>query len=1168
MSGSVAQSGLKPEAIARLVIEASSTNCANERRRQIEIGLRGFRQDKAAWGVGMALLQEAILSPTNSHAPHLLLFAANTLLEKIRYDWQDLSASEQQGLRSELLGAVAAAAAHREVKLALRALGASVSALATRCAEQWSDVLISLFVHFGGSETSDGGLHISAEGVLPFLAVLRDLPWECDDGRAGPPKAAKEAMQGQLSAGIRTFCSMMHACFAAAAASVPAAIQCIECLGDWVYQVGVPADILAATPLPASVFGALQQPALFDASVQCVVDMLYAYRDVQRDVAMVTAVVPRVMALQDTFRTAQQNEDEETATGLARIFCACGVSFVPYMLSDAGADDVRMMASAALLVLGHPSPEVRALIINFWMELGKEWVRLPAPQQRSRRDLLSPVMLQAVPPLLLAAAYPTDFDSLGPGDQEELQAERTGSLKFLLNDAVSMSSWKSVLQHLAALLQAQLTVSQAGLSGSSWAQVAQAAASAPENVQQAVQSTPQGFIPGAWNTVEVALWGITCVMRVMAVHEDTVLPVLLRASTLQSLPTHPQLTKAVFSMMSAASRWLVDRCASGDTAPLTDCVQLAMQATRSFAEAGPSATSLPYFRDACLALKDLCAENGQLLHGELLPQLLPLAHRVPMCSGAHVLRATCRLIDCLDSESELVAAMDQVLALPVDTLRSVASQPLQAAAALGGQPAEVAAATQQAQAAGGSAVTTLEATAEHVPRVAAAVQDALGRIVVVWDELGYSGLLKRHRASLATPDSPGPFHPVVQLLSDIWATLDMLAQGFAANVDMQECIARLLKHACYSSQLGFGALLARSLHFVAQQLDRGLQLTLLKHLQLLQEAGVDTSALAKAHSSAGADTLQLLRETALAVSPDAPLPMCPGYVHLGGGFMNQFYQLGDTHAHFVQLTDTMAKVLRSVLPMSALPQAVLADPAAHRRLFIPTLRACTLSGASAASLQGAVARMEAHPEVACDILRLFTKAVTYIPLPFLQSEGAETALHYGLAGLLAGNFHLLAEVHSLWNCVFGAQSPRDSNRQPLVDPGSLRQLTQAKVLPVLPMFVDVFFSVLCSNPVRDVIDSHHCSMAVMWHLLMRLVPAQELVAAVTNSLNSGTMPQGTMTDASLRQFIVDITSDPGRNGERFLASILFEIADLATAALRRKDEADTTAAVVQAAAQQ
>ena len=1116
----------------------------------------------------MALMQEAISSPTNEHAPHLLLFAGNTLLEKIRYDWHDLNAQEQQSLRGELLGAVASAAAHKEVKLALRALGASVSALATQTSQQWSNVLTSLFLHFGGQESADGSLAIPAEGVLPLLAVLRDLPWECADGRGGPPQAAKDALQQQLSAGIGTFCGVMQACFAAAASSVPAAVQCIECLGDWVHKVGVPADTLAATPLPASVFGALQQSALFDASVQCVVDMLYAYRDVQRDVAMVTAVVPRVMALQGAFRNAQEQEDSETATGLARIFCACGVSFVPYMLQDAGADDVRMVAEAALLVLAHPDADVRDLIMNFWMDLGEQWVRSPSAQQSARRDLLSPVMLQAVPLLLLAAAYPDDFDTLSAAEQEELRAGRHGRLRFMVHDAVSMSSWEAVLQHMAALLQAQLTVRAGGLSGDSWDAVAAAAAGASQDVRSAVHNTPRGMVPGAWNTVEVALWGICSVMRVMALSEDRVMPVLLRSSTLQALPQHPQLTRAVFSLVSAASRWLTDRAQRGDTAPLTDCVQLVMSAIRAFAEAGSDALQLPYFREACAALMDLCSDCGDILHAELLPQLLPLVHRVPLGGGEHTLRAACRLADCLGDEEGVLSMLQQLQALPVDTLRSVAASPLRAAAALQGLPQEVAAASQAAAAAGGSTMAALTAVADHVPRVAAAVQDALGRLVVLWSELGHNPHLKRHRLSLATPESPGPFHPAVQLLAELWGDMDALAQGFVAHTDMQECIARLLKHACYSAELGFGALLGRSLHFAAGQLDRGLALTLQKHTQLLAAGGVDTTSIVAAQSSGGRDVLQLLAETSMAVSPDAPLPMCPGYIHLGGGFLNRFYKIEATHEHFVQLTDRMAAVLRAVLPMAQLPQAVLSQPDARRRLFIPNMRAGTLDPSTSASLQGAVARMEAHPEVACDILRLFTKAAAYIPQRFLQSQGAGTALQYALAGLLAGNPHLLAEVHSLWTCLLSVRPPTGSNREPLVDPRVMQQLVLAQLLPLLPSFVDVFFSIICGNPPRDVIDSHNTSMAGLWALLLRLAPPAELAAAVNSSLSSGTMPAGTMAEHSLRQFVVDITSDPGRDGERFFANVLFEISDLATSALRRADEAVTAAAVVQAAAKQ
>jgi len=1116
----------------------------------------------------MTLMREAIASPTNEHAPHLLLFAGNTLLEKIRYDWQDLSGQEQQSLRGDLLAAVASAAAHREVKLALRALGASVSALATQTSQQWPNVLSSLFLHFGGRELGDGSLAITAEGVLPLLAVLRDLPWECADGRGGPPTAAKQALQQQLTAGIGTFCGMMQSCFAAAASSVPAAVQCIECLGDWVHKVGVPADTLAATPLPASIFGALQQPALFDASVQCVVDMLYAYRDVQRDVAMVTAVVPRVMALQDTFRKAQAEEDEETATGLARIFCACGVSFVPYMLGEAGEADVRMVAEAALLVLGHPSGDVRDLIINFWMDLGEQWVRCPAAQQRVRRELLSPVMLQAVPLLLLAAAYPDDFDTLSAAEQEELRAGRSGRLTFMVHDAVSMSSWEAVLGHMAALLQAQLTVRQAGLTGESWGAVAAAATGAGEEVRAAVQSTPQGLVPGAWNSVEVALWGIKCVMRVMALSENRVLPVLLRANTLQALPQHPQLTKAVFALVSGASRWLARRAQDGDAAPLQDCVQLVLQAIRGFAEMGPDALQQPYFRDACAALMDLCADCGEQLHQELLPLLLPLVHRVPLGTGEHTLRAACRLVDCLGDEASVLSALQQLQALPVDTLRSVTAQPLQAATALQGLPAEVAAASQAAKSNGNSVMARLSAVADNVPRVSAAVQDALGRLVVLWNELGHNPHLKRHRVSLATPHSPGPFHPAVQLLAELWSQVDLLAQGYVAHTDMQECLARLLKHACYSAELGFGALLGRSLHFAAAQLDRGLTLTLHRHVQLLQGAGVNTTSIAAAMGVEDRDVLDLLQETALAVSPDAPLPMCPGYIHLGGGFLHRFYQISDTHEHFVQLTDRMAKTLRAVLPMAALPAALLSQPDARRRLFIPHVAACTLGAASTASLQGAVTRMEAHPEVACDILRLFTKATAYMPERFLQSEGAGIAVHYALAGLAGGNPHLLAEVHSFWTCLLSARPPTDSNREPLVQPQVLQQLVLAQLLPVLPMFVDVFFSVLCGNPPRDVIDSHNTSMAGLWALLLRIAPPAQLSAAVNGSLLSGTMPQGTMAEHSVRQFVTDITSDPGRDGERFFANILFEIADLATSARRRADDAATAAAVVQAAAHQ
>lgn len=1148
------------QTMSSLVVQASSGQCGNARRKAIEMTLRKFRQEASAWSVALALLDATVAAPTQANSPVLLLFAGNTLHEKVRFDAADMTPAQLLELRGRVLRSLAAACAHPQLRVARRSLGATVAALAVQLSQQWPNVVASLVELFGGVAGGGGAVTLQAAGVPGLVTVLRDLPFECGVRRTGPHPDAKEALSRQLARDTPLVCRVLEGAFAAVGGDATLATACLECLGEWVQYADMPPDVLAGSALPAAVFSALASPSLFDACVSVIIDMLHRYRDPERDAAMIGHIVPQVLALGPAFTAAMGREDVESAVGLARIFNALGVAFVPFILSTANGGDVTAVCDVCLAPLAAEDDDISRQVLEFWNALGAEFSRLSAKDMNGRRPLLAPIALRLARDMLGVAACCRGWDSEPADVQKDFILEARLSHRDILVDCCRVADVQHVLGVVVGFLEQQVAL--AGAVGSLAPDaprdqaLAAVASKGDAGLAAAAEATPLRLNPGSWQAVEVAVFALQHILRQLPLTEDSVMPRLLRQRVLASLPSHPRMLQAVFGLVGAGSRWLARRAVGGDPAPLHECWGLVLHALSLIQAAGASAAdTVPFFKAACAACMDLAIDAGRQLPPDALTTLSPLAAAVPLGRHEYLIRAAARLAIAREGEAAQREAFMALLQPPVAALQDIVRAPLASAVALGTPQSAL-------SALGGGGEGDLRSVSALSPALCERVVDCLRRMCAVVIEVSRSDEFQPYRMTLTVQGHSGPKHPALDALQEVWPLLQAVGQGCAPSTEVQEDLARLIKHCVIGANKGGGCVLEAVLQFAAQRVDDGVALTVQGHLAKL---GGEDRLRALVPVPPDADAVTLLRLTSPLVHPEAPLLVPMGFVHLCASLMSRFGGVADTAPFFMALVERLTTRCAALLPLlpladgvaAELANGVAADPVnALREVHVGAM---CLDPATRAAVAGGLLRINCHPDVAGDLLRVHSQATLSCPRAYLSAPSISTALNFAMVCLLTADQTLGREVCAFWCNFLSIHLDKALGSDTSAQAGALWAVLQ----PLAPQLVDILLSAVMGGVPEQVLRRYESPLSDVWLSLADVVPAAQLEAAVWASLRAGTMPPGTITwEQGQRQFVQDLLTEKAP-GELF--DIFCHVHDRATRA-RQEAADDTTARAVVAEA--
>jgi hypothetical protein len=128
-----------------------------------------------------------------------------------------------------------------------------------------------------------------------------------------------------------------------ASSSLSIALKLFVCFEVWVHHCRIAAAVVAGSSILGAVFAAVSVPELFDAAVDCIVQLVRTFDSPMHDMPMVRLLIPGVMSLAPLFDAGVRNEDDDQAKGVCRVFAETGESYLDLILGEDEIDQARAM---------------------------------------------------------------------------------------------------------------------------------------------------------------------------------------------------------------------------------------------------------------------------------------------------------------------------------------------------------------------------------------------------------------------------------------------------------------------------------------------------------------------------------------------------------------------------------------------------------------------------------------------------------------------------------------------------------------------------------------------------------------------------------------------------------------------------------------------------------
>lgn len=437
-------------------------------RRRADHFLQKIQRGPESWALADAILGgRTPFAPrppdlsADAVSPHAVTFASMTLHCKVSGDLHELSGDQASALRQAALGHLNTWSAQGVPIAVTKKLSLAVAALAV--STSWEGALPHVQQSLQGDDTD---IEKACRTRSVAVELLAALPEQCFSKQFNVPLSRREHFNRYLrdaSAGVLDVLTSLVAWASGTArqASPQGAdrltVAAFECLSAWISFCDIPPEKLAASPLFAGAFDALDHPKLFEVATDVVVESLRRFncRD-PRCAPLIGLVAPKIMALAPRLERAKQTEDDDEGLGITRLFCEMGEAYLPMIASERDCNQVSI-TEVLMACTEFPSRKVSQVPFRFWYHLAKAISKLEnqETQQKLRQLLKGTYVRLARLCVRLSARTENDVDATADdkdADADDYEAHRQ-DLFDALGDCCCVVGNQAVLEAIAEELK-------------------------------------------------------------------------------------------------------------------------------------------------------------------------------------------------------------------------------------------------------------------------------------------------------------------------------------------------------------------------------------------------------------------------------------------------------------------------------------------------------------------------------------------------------------------------------------------------------------------------------------------------------------------------------------------------------------------------------------------
>ncbi|CAB59809.2 karyopherin/importin-beta family nuclear import receptor Mtr10 [Schizosaccharomyces pombe] len=537
-------------------------NTDREQKLQANNYLEEFQKSPAAWQICFSILNQ------DDSSIEAKLFAAQTLRQKIVYDFHQLPKETHIEFRNSLLQLFLAA--KDSPRPLLVSLAVCMAAIALHMTE-WHNVIADVFQACSSKDPS-------GRCVLQFLSVL---PEEASDPRKTSLSweelciRVDELLRDNGPAVLELLVQYVDAVRASGSPSSADLGLVLTSLISWLREI--PLDKVMASPLIELAFRSLDDDLLLEDAVEFLCALFNETKDVDETTDAILMLYPRLLELQPKLIAAC--DDPETFRALGRLFAEAGEAWV-VLIARMPNDFLPLVNCIAQVAANDTELEAIKFTFAFWWDL-KQMVELDVYAEA--RQLFAPIYLELVRIIVRHLHYPRTED-LAINEQmasnEVLFEDRDAEDRFrsfrhemgdVLKDCCVVAGVSSCLVQISSQLIKVLKIKESGL-------------------------------PYYWQDVEAPLFALRAIGRMVPANEDQVIGSLFQI--LPQLPENNKVRYAATLFLGRYTEW---------TAQHSEFLELQL----NYISAGFEVANKEVQSAAAQALKHFCYDCREQLVGHL-----------------------------------------------------------------------------------------------------------------------------------------------------------------------------------------------------------------------------------------------------------------------------------------------------------------------------------------------------------------------------------------------------------------------------------------------------------------------------------------------------------------------------------------------------------------------
>ncbi|KAJ3021462.1 Nuclear import receptor [Thoreauomyces humboldtii] len=430
------------------------------------------------------------------------MFAAQTIRQKIKYDWSLLENPAQITLRDSILEAIYQYRSQSEPLI--KQLCLCLADIAMQLHE-WEDPVRQLTKMFGENP----------EMVSPLLEFLAVLPEEFSSNNHMMDRdEALGRAQSILTSTANDVLSMLLYYHTHAADSVAIQKQILRCLYSWIRSGDMDISLLPSTPVIGFAFDALSNGLLVDVATDLICEItIRTSPNGNRSSEVIQALYSHLGPLRA--KLEEEKDDPEAVRELCRIYTQAGEAW-----ADLIAEDYTTFADLVgglLQCAAYEEREIASITFLFWEMLR---TALCLPINANHRVTYRPVFRQLLDIMIVHLRYPEELDDWTAAERDEFR-----DFRHVMGDVV-----KDCVQIIGA----------------------EEALARPYNLLCEMCTSGQFDASAQWQLIEAPLFSLRMMCREIN-KEETVLPKIMEM--LPQLPNHPKIKYAAILVIGRYAEW-------------------------------------------------------------------------------------------------------------------------------------------------------------------------------------------------------------------------------------------------------------------------------------------------------------------------------------------------------------------------------------------------------------------------------------------------------------------------------------------------------------------------------------------------------------------------------------------------------------------------------------